>query len=99
MKIAAISDIHGNSWALRAVLDDIKQKGITEIFDLGDSLYGPLDPKGTYHLLTDRKIESICGNQDREIFENADSSLERHQKVVETLLENIDIAADKRAVF
>ncbi len=74
MKIAAISDIHGNSWALRAVLDDIKQKGITEIFDLGDSLYGPLDPKGTYHLLTDRKIESICGNQDREIFENADSS-------------------------
>ncbi|MBN1407482.1 MAG: metallophosphoesterase family protein [Calditrichaceae bacterium] len=73
MKIAFISDIHGNAWALRAVLDDIKEKGIKEIYDLGDSLYGPLDPKGTYHLLADWKIESVCGNQDRIIIENADS--------------------------
>ena len=72
MKIAFISDIHGNSWALKAVLDDIKGKGITEIYDLGDSLYGPLDPKGTYHLLVNWKIKSICGNQDREIYEYAD---------------------------
>jgi len=74
MKIAFISDIHGNSWALKAVLEDIKGKGITEVYDLGDSLYGPLDPKGTYHLLTDWKIESIRGNQDREIIENTDGS-------------------------
>jgi putative phosphoesterase len=74
MKIAFISDIHGNSWALRAILDDIKEKDVSEIYDLGDSLYGPLDPKGTYHLLKEEGIESICGNQDREIFENANSS-------------------------
>jgi putative phosphoesterase len=74
MKIAFISDIHGNSWALKVVLNDIKHRGISEIYDLGDSLYGPLDPKGTYHLLTDWKIESICGNQDRYIYESSDST-------------------------
>ena len=39
---ALISDIHGNLEALEAVLADIKKKGITEIFCLGDIIgYGP----------------------------------------------------------
>lgn len=87
MKIAFISDIHGNSWALKAVLDDIKDRGISEIYDLGDSLYGPLDPKATYHLLMDWKINSICGNQDRYIFEsNDDFDINPTLKFVKTQL-------------
>lgn len=35
-QIALISDIHGNITALTAVLEDIKQRGITRIFCLGD---------------------------------------------------------------
>ncbi len=73
MKIAIISDIHGNSWALNSVLSDIQKRGIVEIYDLGDSLYGPLDPLGTYKLIIDWKIKSICGNEDRIIFENTDT--------------------------
>jgi len=39
---ALISDIHGNLEALDAVLADIKNKGITEIYCLGDIIgYGP----------------------------------------------------------
>ncbi|MFM8723505.1 MAG: metallophosphoesterase family protein, partial [Planctomycetaceae bacterium] len=39
---ALISDIHGNLEALKAVLADIRSKGITEIFCLGDVVgYGP----------------------------------------------------------
>ena len=39
---AIISDIHANLEALEAVLADIKQQGITEIFCLGDIIgYGP----------------------------------------------------------
>jgi hypothetical protein len=68
MKHAFIADIHGNSWALRSVLDDIKARGITKIFDLGDSLYGPLDPQGAFRLLTENNVPSIHGNQDRIIF-------------------------------
>ena len=39
---AIISDIHANLEALEAVLADIKQQGITEIYCLGDIIgYGP----------------------------------------------------------
>ena len=72
-KIAIISDIHGNSWAFREVLADIKSKGIGTIINLGDSLYGPLDPKGTFNLLVENNVISISGNQDRDILENLNS--------------------------
>ncbi|MDN4494468.1 metallophosphoesterase family protein [Ureibacillus aquaedulcis] len=65
MKIAVISDIHGNLDALQAVLLDIKNRGIKEIYNLGDSLYGPLFPIETYRLLVKEKIQSIRGNCDR----------------------------------
>jgi diadenosine tetraphosphatase ApaH/serine/threonine PP2A family protein phosphatase len=42
VKRALISDIHSNIEALQAVLDDIHQRGITEVFCLGDVVgYGP----------------------------------------------------------
>jgi predicted phosphodiesterase len=70
LKIAVISDIHGNKWALEKVLKDIKKRKIKTIFNLEDSLYGPLDPVGTFKLLSKNKIYNICGNEDRIIFEN-----------------------------
>ncbi|WP_372751236.1 metallophosphoesterase [Labilibaculum sp.] len=72
-EIAVVSDIHGNSFALQEVLKDIKERGITTIINLGDSLYGPLDPKGTYELIVNNSIQSISGNQDRLIVENWDA--------------------------
>jgi putative phosphoesterase len=74
MEIAIVTDIHGNSWALESVLSDIKQRGINKIYDLGDSLYGPLNPKRTFELIEEWEIKSICGNQDRYIFENANEN-------------------------
>lgn len=71
-KIAIISDIHGNSWALRAVLRDINQRNIKTTINLGDTLHGPLDPKGTFDLIQKHEIISISGNGDRLILENLD---------------------------
>jgi len=71
--IAVISDIHGNSWALQAVLDDLKKRNVDVIFNLGDSLYGPLDPAGTFQLLRKQDPVSISGNEDRLIVEYVDS--------------------------
>ncbi len=68
--IAIISDIHGNIWALEAVLDDIQRRGITRIINLGDSLYGPLMPFQTYKLLLASEAISISGNEDRIICDN-----------------------------
>ncbi len=73
-RIAVISDIHANYWALKEVLRNIKIRKIDTILNLGDSLYEPLDPKGTFDLLSKNNIKSISGNQDRFILENAYNS-------------------------
>jgi|WetSurMetagenome_2_1015567.scaffolds.fasta_scaffold29517_4 putative phosphoesterase len=68
--IAVISDIHGNRWALEEVLKDIKKRDIQKVLNLGDSLYGPLDPNGTAEILLKENIISISGNEDRIIIED-----------------------------
>ncbi|MEM6825716.1 MAG: metallophosphoesterase family protein, partial [Pseudomonadota bacterium] len=59
MKIAVISDIHGNSAALDAVLSDIERRGISRIVNLGDTISGPLDPKGTAARLLEANIPTV----------------------------------------
>jgi putative phosphoesterase len=81
MKVAVLSDIHGNSWALEAVLTDITRRGIDSIFNLGDSLYGPLDPGGTYQLLRQYDIVHVSGNEDRLISESYDLALHSHPTI------------------
>ncbi len=66
---AVISDIHGNSWALKAVLKDIERRGINNIMNLGDCLYGPLDPAGTADMLISLNIPTVRGNEDRIVVE------------------------------
>lgn len=68
-RIAVLSDIHGNSWALREVLEDIDRRGVNEIVNLGDSLYGPLDPAGTADMLLWLDKPAVRGNEDRVIIE------------------------------
>jgi Icc-related predicted phosphoesterase len=43
LKIAAISDIHGNLHALQAVLADIGLEGVDHIINWGDTSRGPLN--------------------------------------------------------
>lgn len=71
MKVAVISDIHGNVFALKAVLEDIKKRGVDSIVNLGDIFYGPIAPRATYDLLQQYEIVTIQGNQDRQIYESA----------------------------
>jgi predicted phosphodiesterase len=68
-ELAVIADVHGNRWALEAVLRDIRARGIEEIVNLGDALYGPLDPAGTAELLLELDIPTVRGNEDRLIVE------------------------------
>jgi predicted phosphodiesterase len=64
-----LSDIHGNRWALESVLEDIRRRGIDRIVNLGDSLYGPLDPAGTADILIPLDIPAVRGNEDRIIID------------------------------
>ncbi len=70
-QIAVISDVHGNRWALNAVLDDIRRRWLSSIVNLGDCLFGPLDPAGTAELLMLLDIPTVSGNQDKEIIDKA----------------------------
>ncbi len=71
---AFISDIHGNSSALTEVLKDIAKRDITTIYNLGDSLFGPLDPHGTFEILKNHNITHLMGNGDRELLLPDDGS-------------------------
>jgi predicted phosphodiesterase len=67
MKIAAISDIHGNLPALQAVLAEIDREGVDHIINCGDTLGGPLESAKTADLLMARGIPMIAGNHERQL--------------------------------
>jgi len=66
---AAISDVHGNIFALEAVLADIQRRGIERTVNLGDHYYGPLDPRATAERLLPLALPSIRGNCDRLLYD------------------------------
>ena len=73
MKIAILADIHGNTLALQAVLDDIQaQGGVDEYWVLGDlAALGP-DPLGTLERLAALpRARFIRGNTDRYLVSGA----------------------------
>ncbi|MBQ9246575.1 metallophosphoesterase family protein [bacterium] len=69
MKIAIISDIHGNIDALDSVLNDIKQEECTKIFCLGDIAMAGPEPKETikkiHALMQSKDFYIIQGNTDK----------------------------------
>lgn len=74
-KYAVLSDIHSNIFALEAVVEDAKSRGITQFINLGDILYGPIAPKETYDFLIQQNFITISGNQDRQIYEATDEEI------------------------
>lgn len=66
-KIAVISDVHGNSTALNAVLDDIKNRGIKHIYCLGDSAIKCANPDLVIDKLREHCEVILKGNCDEAI--------------------------------
>ena len=67
MRIAVISDIHGNVAALDAVLADIATRGVDEIVNLGDICSGGLFPAETADRLMPLALPTIRGNHERQL--------------------------------
>ncbi|WP_342645803.1 metallophosphoesterase family protein [Mucilaginibacter sp. CSA2-8R] len=74
---AIISDIHGNSLALQAVLKDIASREANQIINLGDHVFGALESEQTAKLIRQVPMLCISGNTDREILENLDKSSDK----------------------
>lgn len=64
MRIAVISDIHGNLPALEAVLDDVRRERPDLIVSCGDVASGPMPAETIGLLMTLRDVRFVRGNAD-----------------------------------
>ena len=67
MKIAVISDVHGNIAALNAVLADAAGCAVDQIVNLGDICSGALFPEETADRLMALDLPTIRGNHERQV--------------------------------
>jgi putative phosphoesterase len=76
MRIAVISDVHGNCLALEAVLEDIETHGVDMTLNLGDLVSGPLEPGRTADLLLECDFPTVRGNHERVLIAQAPATLD-----------------------
>lgn len=70
MKIAVLSDIHGNMEALEAVLEHIKTESVDKIFICGDLAMAGPEPAKTIEFIKSLDATLIQGNTDEMIVKN-----------------------------
>jgi len=75
MRLAALSDIHGNLPALEAVLADIGRRGVERMVNLGDIVSGPLWPRETAARLLPLALPTVRGNHERQLRELAPAAM------------------------
>ncbi len=69
MRVAIISDIHGNLDAFRQVLNDIDASGIDAVVCLGDNVgYGP-EPEQVIRQVRNRNIPCVMGNHEQAVLD------------------------------
>ena len=64
MKIAVISDIHGNAFALDKVMTDLQGEAVDQIVCLGDAIQGGPQPAETVARLRQIGCPVVMGNAD-----------------------------------
>src|SRR5688572_26150745 len=64
MRIAIISDMHGNDFAFEKVEADIKVQGVDQVVCLGDAIQGGAQPKETMNRLRNMNCPVVMGNAD-----------------------------------
>jgi predicted phosphodiesterase len=72
MNVAVLSDIHGFSLALDAVLDDIDQREVDEMVVAGDLVEGGPGPADVIDALRRRGARCVYGNTDRDVLAGPD---------------------------
>ncbi len=64
MRIAVISDIHGNFVALEAILKDISHQFVDQMVCLGDAVQGGPQPAQVVNRLRELACPVVMGNAD-----------------------------------
>jgi predicted phosphodiesterase len=98
MKLAVISDIHGNLEAFEAVLGKIESAGVDRTVSLGDNIgYGP-DPEAVMSLIRRHRIPSVLGNheiviKDRRFLKWFNPEVRKHVNLIQAMLSDDSIHA------
>ena len=67
MRLAVLSDVHGNAFALKAVLNDIRAASPDALYNLGDTVWGAADPGRAWALQAEFAPPSVRGNTDERV--------------------------------
>lgn len=65
--VAVFTDVHGNGFAIDAVLSDLGRWSPDIVVNLGDQLWGQADPMRAYDLLAELNAPSVRGNNDERL--------------------------------
>lgn len=88
MKIAVFGDVHGNNFALSAVIADVERHKPDVWVNLGDQLFGGADPAGAWHtqqaLKEKHGVHEIRGNTDERLGQELTDKTEK-RKMLEWL--------------
>lgn len=91
-KIAVVSDIHANKYALNAFLEYINKEKINTILNLGDFVQiGPNPAEVTKTILNDSRFINILGNNETSLFnisENDNSEEIKHRRWTKDQIKN-----------
>ena len=90
-KIGVLTDVHAMYEPLLAILEDMRKRGITEIYSLGDNIgFGP-NPHEVMELLRKYNVKSIYGNHEIYAIDGMDA-LKEHMNT----LSPITVEQDKK---
>jgi putative phosphoesterase len=70
VRVAVLSDIHGNLPALRAVLSDLEQEDVRSVVVAGDTISGPW-PAEVFDVVAALDAGIVRGNADREVLQRS----------------------------
>ena len=98
-KIAIISDIHGNLEALKATLKDIKERGISEIYCIGDIIHKGVHPKECMELVKENCKVVLQGNCDDYFTKEHDLSQIDSETEKKRIMWNKDILDDEDKAY
>jgi predicted phosphodiesterase len=68
MRVAIISDLHGNTFALEAILEDIAKQGVDQIVVAGDSVNGHPNSKPCWEMVLALGCPVLQGNHEQYMY-------------------------------
>lgn len=98
MRMAVISDIHGNLEAFKQVLMDIGKSDIDDMICLGDNIgYGP-EPEQVVDMIKDHNIQTVMGNHELAVIDRKYLSL-FNPLARKSLLKTIELLSEESINF